>query len=33
MFLHRVEWRLPKQEEVTRVERVTIERGTTSRIA
>jgi hypothetical protein len=29
MFLHRVEWRLPKQEEVTRVERVTIERGTT----
>lgn len=28
-FLHRVEWRLPKQEEVTRVERVTIERGTT----
>jgi len=32
MFLHRVEWRLPKQEDVTRVERVTIERGT-SRIA
>src|ERR1043166_5970694 len=29
VFLHRVEWRLPKQEEVTRVERVTIERGTT----
>ena len=29
MFLHRVEWRLPKQEEVTRVERLTIERGTT----
>lgn len=29
MFLHRVEWRLPRQEEVTRVERVTIERGTT----
>jgi len=29
MFLHRVEWRLPKQEEVARVERVTIERGTT----
>jgi len=28
-FLHRVEWRLPKQEDVTRVERVTIERGTT----
>lgn len=28
-FLYRVEWRLPKQEEVTRVERVTIERGTT----
>jgi hypothetical protein len=31
-FLYRVEWRLPKQEEVTRVERVTIERGT-SRVA
>lgn len=29
IFLHRVEWRLPKQEEVARVERVTIERGTT----
>jgi hypothetical protein len=28
-FLHRVEWRLPKQEDVARVERVTIERGTT----
>jgi hypothetical protein len=28
VFLHRVEWRLPKQEDVTRVERVTIERGT-----
>lgn len=28
-FLYRVEWRLPRQEEVTRVERVTIERGTT----
>ena len=26
-FLYRVDWRLPKQEEVTRVERVTIERG------
>jgi hypothetical protein len=32
MFLHRVEWRLKKQEEVARVERVTIERGT-ARIA
>jgi hypothetical protein len=29
VFLHRVEWRLPKQEEVTRVEHVTIEHGTT----
>ena len=29
VFLHRVEWRLPKEEEVTRVERVTIEHGTT----
>ena len=29
VFLHRVEWRLPKEEEVTRVERVTIDHGTT----
>jgi hypothetical protein len=29
VFLHRVEWRLPKEEEGTRVERVTIEHGTT----
>jgi hypothetical protein len=28
-FLYRIDWRLPKQEDVARVERVTIERGTT----
>jgi hypothetical protein len=28
-FLHRVEWRLPKQEDVKRTERLTIEHGTT----
>jgi hypothetical protein len=29
-FIYRVDWRLPKQEEAVRVERVTIERGTTT---
>ena len=29
-FIYRVDWRLPKQEETVRVERVTIERNTTS---
>ena len=29
-FIYRVDWRLPKQEDVVRVERVTIERGTST---
>ena len=29
-FIYRVDWRLPKQEDTVRVERVTIERGTTT---